>query len=140
MDTDKDEAILMALGGMPIDSIVEELQVSSSTVYSWLLSGNISEQLRQHRDRNIVAMYQEGQPLHTICQQAQVSMGTVYSTLHKHGVEMRRTVVEHSDDIDKLIVAAYMAGETLARVRMMSKRSLTYIYKVLDTENVSRRR
>lgn len=140
MDTDRDEAILMALGGMSIDSIAEELQVSSSTIYSWLLNSNISEQLRQHRDKSIVEMYVEGQPVHTICQQAQVSVGTVYRILHKHSIELRRTVVEHSDDVDELIVAAYMAGETLARVGMMSKRSLTYIYRVLDSRLVPRRR
>ena len=140
MDTDKDEAILMVLGGMSISSIAEELEISPSTVYGWLLNSNISEQLRQHRDESIVAMYQEEQPVYAICQQAQVSVGTVYRVLHQHGIEMRRTIPEHSNDVDELIVAAYMAGETLARVRMMVKRSLTYIYKVLDSRLVPRRR
>jgi len=140
MDTDKDEAILMVLGGMSISSIAEELEISPSTVYGWLLNSNISEQLRQHRNESIVAMYEEEQPVHAICQQAQVSVGTVYRILHQHGIEMRRTIPEHSNDVDELIVAAYRAGETLTRVRMMAKRSLTYIYKVLDSRLVPRRR
>jgi hypothetical protein len=138
-----DELLTMVREGVPIAIAIQELQISAPEAYRILAQHDMLQKLRDERDQSLIKAYKAGTPVYTICGTHSISMFTLYRVLHKHEIPLRRSrdnEPANPNEEELLIVTLYQDNATLSSIRKRTKRSISYIYDVLDRNEIPRRR
>lgn len=136
--TDRDEAIMAVLQGVPVNVVADELQVSESTIYRWMREGGHSSQVKKMERRKITNLYIERPEMnvHDICDKFGISTATLYRMLHERNIPLRKPTRAKNPDMDDLVVDMYESGNTLLEIRQATGKGYGTIYEILEDRNV----
>jgi len=138
---DKQEAQTLADGGLSVEAIAKEFDVSIATVYRWVTTKAVTEAARDERDQLLVDDYVAGElTMGEICKKHDCWSPQIYAALKRHNITPTRT---HKDRVSgeekEQIVAMYKAGYTVKAIQHVVERSSYAIYMALDEAKVPRR-
>lgn len=137
----QEELIEMAREGVDPEVIAEELGLSVPSVYRIMAEHNVVAEKRKELNKQIVELYQAGRHVNDICKELGCSVSKIYMTLHAQNIQLRRGRADTMRGDEETIIRMYVdEGATLTAIRRATGgRAISYIYDVLDRNNIPRR-
>lgn len=136
--TDKDEAIMAVLQGVPVEVVADELNVSAETVYRWMREGGHTTQARKIQEREIADVYvnEPDKTVFDIADQFEISVANLYHILHRQNTPLRRPTRAKNPEVDELVVSMYRKGAPLKDIRRATGKGYGTIYEILEDYEV----